>query len=355
MLLSALSEEKQGLAQFALGVLLIVAMLAWWKTQQAGPDEQPVLTAAADHTPSGEGEGSSDFLALGALAVDTEAAAAPAEAPPPEFPEEPEGSTPQPPCHQGINLPPGWRVLTRCFPAREVANDIVHRLREVNLHATTEKSDMGVYAVRYQPITEAEARAEGNAALALRKPRGSDIYQLDVRQDKRIDSYGWRITMPCPTGWHDSGSFKLTAYVLAQERDFPAKPKIKDPCGLKGTYPHKFLFGEGVRLQGSGITSKGQIIHFKGKNCFEELDCPVARIGRCAQTNRTIAVDPKVISLGSEVLIEDIGYRIAEDTGGAIRGAHIDVYYGTSLRLRQAWAHTRENRKVCVKPREMAL
>ena len=66
MLLSALSEENQGLAQFAFGVLLIVAMLAWWKTQQAGPDEQPALTAAADHTPSGEGEGSSEKSSDGA-------------------------------------------------------------------------------------------------------------------------------------------------------------------------------------------------------------------------------------------------------------------------------------------------
>lgn len=41
---------------------------------------------------------------------------------------------------------------------------------------------------------------------------------------------------------------------------------------------------------------------------------------------RTIAVDPKVISIGSRVYIEGIGFRIAEDTGGAVKGEHIDVF-----------------------------
>lgn len=49
--------------------------------------------------------------------------------------------------------------------------------------------------------------------------------------------------------------------------------------------------------------------------------------GTKVKEGRTIAVDPKVIPLGWWVYIEGIGFRKAEDTGSAIKGNKIDVYY----------------------------
>lgn len=40
----------------------------------------------------------------------------------------------------------------------------------------------------------------------------------------------------------------------------------------------------------------------------------------------TIAVDPKVISLGTRLWVEGYGYGVAEDTGGLIKGQVIDVF-----------------------------
>ena len=48
-------------------------------------------------------------------------------------------------------------------------------------------------------------------------------------------------------------------------------------------------------------------------------------IGRKAIPGRTIAVDPKVIPYGSKVFIPGFGWRVAEDTGGAIKGNRIDI------------------------------
>ena len=51
----------------------------------------------------------------------------------------------------------------------------------------------------------------------------------------------------------------------------------------------------------------------------------VTRSGAIARSNHTIAVDPEVIPLGSEVMIGGTVYT-AEDIGGAVKGKVIDIY-----------------------------
>jgi uncharacterized protein YabE (DUF348 family) len=44
----------------------------------------------------------------------------------------------------------------------------------------------------------------------------------------------------------------------------------------------------------------------------------------------TIAVDPRVIPLGTKLWVDGYGYAIAEDIGGAIKGNKIDLYFHSS-------------------------
>lgn len=56
----------------------------------------------------------------------------------------------------------------------------------------------------------------------------------------------------------------------------------------------------------------------------------------------TIAVDPRVIPLGSTVYVEGYGYAVAEDTGGAIKGNIIDVFFPSESEA-QGWGRRSVN------------
>lgn len=55
----------------------------------------------------------------------------------------------------------------------------------------------------------------------------------------------------------------------------------------------------------------------------------ITATGTKATEGRTIAVDPRVIPLGTKVFIQGYGERVAEDTGGMIKGNIIDVYFNS--------------------------
>jgi 3D (Asp-Asp-Asp) domain-containing protein len=48
-----------------------------------------------------------------------------------------------------------------------------------------------------------------------------------------------------------------------------------------------------------------------------------------------VAVDPRVIALGSRVYVEGYGYAVAADTGGAIKGNRIDLCFDSASEVNQ--------------------
>lgn len=57
-------------------------------------------------------------------------------------------------------------------------------------------------------------------------------------------------------------------------------------------------------------------------------DDGITSTGTLATPGRTVAVDPTVIPYGSRIIIDGKTY-IAEDCGGSIKGAAIDIFFGS--------------------------
>jgi membrane-bound lytic murein transglycosylase len=51
----------------------------------------------------------------------------------------------------------------------------------------------------------------------------------------------------------------------------------------------------------------------------------------------TIAADPKVFPLGTILYIPGYGYGIVADTGSAIKGKKIDLYYESKAQIYKEW------------------
>lgn len=87
----------------------------------------------------------------------------------------------------------------------------------------------------------------------------------------------------------------------------------------------------------SGTTTKGGV-SFKYKKVLKGVTLTAysaeedgigtkTASGTRVTEGRTIAVDKNVVPLGWWVYIEGVGFRKAEDTGGAVKGNKMDVYY----------------------------
>ncbi|MBE5035684.1 3D domain-containing protein [Gallibacter intestinalis] len=79
------------------------------------------------------------------------------------------------------------------------------------------------------------------------------------------------------------------------------------------------------------------------KCCGVWTDSPT-KSGTTPQEGRTIAVDPDVIPLGTQVIIDGKVYT-AEDTGSAVKGNVIDIYYSDHEETEE---YGRQNREVWI-------
>lgn len=128
-------------------------------------------------------------------------------------------------------------------------------------------------------------------------------------------------------------NFLVTCYTIANEQLARASSVEKNVCGLPEAKTYRTTFLKDVKMQGSGIALDGATVHYAGNQCYEILSCAKTASGACAAAGTTIAVDMTVIPRRSSVNVAIIGSRKAQDTGGMIKGYHIDEFVGPQPEL----------------------
>jgi 3D (Asp-Asp-Asp) domain-containing protein len=152
------------------------------------------------------------------------------------------------------------------------------------------------------------------------------------------------------------GDFQLTYYWVTAEDDYPGTPDTElydSDCAVLATVTADFA--DALALEGTGRLSDGRVLNYWGScgcpesPCFFEVDADhpwgVGVQNRALVPFRSIAVDSDLIAYGSRVFVAELdgvpmpgdppwgdfvhdGCVSADDTGGAIVGAHIDFFAG---------------------------
>ena len=259
----------------------------------------------------------------------------------------------QPRCPDAAPDETGWTRWAACFPTEREATRQVKKFQDAHIEAKTGRLQEDRYYVLFQPLTEAEAKAKGEAEAKTRSGFAEGMFTVETTERPELKSHTYRLRVDCPKGFKKlDGLFKITSYFIADESQFPEKPTEKDPCGLKGVFREQFLHKTkgkppfGVDMEGSGRTLAGKTINVVGEGCYKEAPQPLGKSNRPLTVGSSVAVDKKKIPIGSQVLIEDVGLRVADDVGGGIKGNEIDVYKGPFDKTKDTTLH---NKLVCLK------
>lgn len=111
----------------------------------------------------------------------------------------------------------------------------------------------------------------------------------------------------------------------AAEEARKAALKYTPTYGRTVTRSSAYSVTEAIQVNGKAMGNFKLTFYCACRSCSGGYGAGTATGTRCTE-GRTIAVDPRVIPLGSKVYIEGFGDFIAEDTGGAIKGNKIDIY-----------------------------
>ncbi|MEO0108056.1 MAG: 3D domain-containing protein [candidate division WOR-3 bacterium] len=138
------------------------------------------------------------------------------------------------------------------------------------------------------------------------------------------------------------GKFKVTFYWMVEEHQYDGPrtcPLYTEEGKLLGRYPKQFV--DDFHTESCALLRDGRkISYLKLTNRCAVVDAPLGINGFRLQDLKSVAVDPDIIPIGSNIYIPEAegtvladgrvhnGVFRAHDIGSAIKGNRIDVYVG---------------------------
>ncbi len=195
---------------------------------------------------------------------------------------------------------------------------------------------------------------------------GTDFVKTGYRAQELDDSRDWVDARPVAQGpapastmgqRHDQ-TFRNTYYDFPAEGAGKKDAKVFD-ASCKAIAEVTREFHDKVCLQGSGKLATGATISFAKRDCACAAECPKSgqricfelldpkqfpsgrgALGQPVTPMRTVAVDDKIVPLGSVLFIPEYqglprpdgsqhdGCFVAEDRGSRVEGLHVDIFTG---------------------------
>lgn len=215
-------------------------------------------------------------------------------------------------------------------------------------------ADGETHVVNSTALTVAQALDMAGVSLGeldkISQPLGNIITQADNIEITRVTTeyYKEEVKIDPPTQRKDDDSLEKGITRVVSKGKSGVRENTYEIVYENGVEVARELVDTAVLEQPvAKVVAQGTIaVASRGGNTFNFSEARVVTATAYTATgNRTatgtwpkvgtIAVDPRVIPYKTKVYVEGYGYAVAEDTGGAIKGAKIDVYLDTESACRQ--------------------
>ncbi|WP_397386795.1 3D domain-containing protein [Paenibacillus sp. MMS20-IR301] len=116
-----------------------------------------------------------------------------------------------------------------------------------------------------------------------------------------------------------------------------AKAAAKQPVTVPVAAPAPEQIITSMKVTATGYTAGYESTGKTAKHPQYGITYSGVKVRRDKNTVSTIAADPKVLPLGSILYIPGYGYAVVADTGSAIKGRKIDLYFSTTKQVYKEW------------------